>query len=122
MEWWYYGPIIVAIVMFLLVGTICQRRIETAIRRFIDCRRALLAENQASRSIDATCSTTNFSQPTSNSATPVNASSQRTLRACKTDTSLAPNNGKKPQSQTLSGTLLGSLNRRPTQVLNLQKD
>ncbi|XP_028178433.1 uncharacterized protein LOC114365916 isoform X2 [Ostrinia furnacalis] len=33
MEWWYCGPLVLAIIMFLLVGTICERRIEAAIRR-----------------------------------------------------------------------------------------
>ncbi|KAL0869403.1 hypothetical protein ABMA27_007643 [Loxostege sticticalis] len=42
MEWWCYAPILMAIIMFLLVGTICERRIETAIRRILERRRALL--------------------------------------------------------------------------------
>ncbi|KAF9419969.1 hypothetical protein HW555_003681 [Spodoptera exigua] len=49
-EWWYFGPIILAIVMFLLMGTIFERRIEAFYHRILERRQTHLAqqtENQA---------------------------------------------------------------------------
>ncbi|CAK1553317.1 unnamed protein product [Leptosia nina] len=46
MEWWVYGPIIVAIIMFLLVGTVFERRIEAAIRRLMERRQEQLTPSE----------------------------------------------------------------------------
>lgn len=34
MEWWYLAPLLFAVLMFLLVGTVFEKRIETAVRGF----------------------------------------------------------------------------------------
>lgn len=46
MEWKSFGPIILAVVLFLLVGTIFERRIEAAIRRIIEHQQAYLLANR----------------------------------------------------------------------------
>ncbi|CAH2094270.1 unnamed protein product [Euphydryas editha] len=46
MEWKLFGPIILAVVLFLLVGTIFERRIEAAIRRIIEHQQAYLLANR----------------------------------------------------------------------------
>ncbi|KAF9797125.1 hypothetical protein SFRURICE_019746 [Spodoptera frugiperda] len=43
-EWWYFGPVILAVVMFLLMGTIFERRIEAFYRRILERRQAHLAQ------------------------------------------------------------------------------
>ncbi|XP_028178432.1 uncharacterized protein LOC114365916 isoform X1 [Ostrinia furnacalis] len=87
MEWWYCGPLVLAIIMFLLVGTICERRIEAAIRRIIERRRALLPPLPPPVEYeDVSCSTTDL--PQESTPPPMMTPSQRTLRASKTDTLL----------------------------------
>ncbi|CAH1637552.1 unnamed protein product [Spodoptera littoralis] len=39
-EWWYFGPVILAVVMFLLMGTIFERKIEAIYRRILERRQA----------------------------------------------------------------------------------
>ncbi|XP_073950758.1 uncharacterized protein isoform X2 [Choristoneura fumiferana] len=33
MEWWHCGPVVLAVILFLLVGTVIERQIETAFQR-----------------------------------------------------------------------------------------
>ncbi|CAF4797567.1 unnamed protein product [Pieris macdunnoughi] len=48
MEWWVYGPLIMAVIMFLLVGTVFERRIEAAIRRrFMEFQHEQLSQREA---------------------------------------------------------------------------
>ncbi|XP_021184942.3 uncharacterized protein LOC110372508 [Helicoverpa armigera] len=46
MEFWYFGPVVLAIVMFLLMGTIFERRIEALYHRLINHRQAHLLQRE----------------------------------------------------------------------------
>ncbi|KAG6442532.1 hypothetical protein O3G_MSEX002416 [Manduca sexta] len=81
MEWRFYGPLLLAVVMFLLVGTIIERRIEIAIRRIMEQRRVMLQEAEHANH-DVTNATTM-------------TSSQRNVAACRTQSSPTVNNQQK---------------------------
>ncbi|CAH0594013.1 unnamed protein product [Chrysodeixis includens] len=81
LEWWYFGPVLLAIVMFLLVGTIFERRIEAIWRRIIERGRARLAVQPDTADTPPEAPMT---VATTNSLQTVKTPSQRTLASAKT--------------------------------------
>ncbi|KAJ0173830.1 hypothetical protein K1T71_010979 [Dendrolimus kikuchii] len=60
-QWWLFGPVVLAVVMFLLMGTIFEHRIEQAWRRLIERRQAQisqLAERSTTEQQPASATTT----------------------------------------------------------------
>ncbi|XP_026725735.1 uncharacterized protein LOC113492475 [Trichoplusia ni] len=88
MEWWYFGPVLLAIVMFLLMGTIFERRIESLWRRIIERRQAQLS--QLSQQSDH--QELPLAEGTTNSLHTVKTPSQRTLASGKTGSTSGDNN------------------------------
>ncbi|CAB3246437.1 unnamed protein product [Arctia plantaginis] len=50
MQWWYLGPVVLAVLMFLLMGTIFERRIEGAWRSLVDRRQGAVSQTEPQES------------------------------------------------------------------------
>ncbi|OWR55642.1 uncharacterized protein LOC116773092 [Danaus plexippus] len=75
MEWRFYGPVVMAVVLFLLVGTIFERRIEAAIRRIIEHQQLLLEASREEANLPVAEATDSSQASTS--------ASQKTLESKK---------------------------------------
>ncbi|CAG4984096.1 unnamed protein product [Colias eurytheme] len=88
-----------AVIMFLLVGTVFERRIEAAVRRIIELRQAQISQDEASDSTPATRS--NQEQPDeATTPRPLRTVSQKNI-ACRSSVNINANlNRSMPQLKT----------------------
>ncbi|XP_039757528.1 uncharacterized protein LOC120631910 [Pararge aegeria] len=89
MEWSSYGPMVLAVVLFLLVGTIIERRIEGAIRRVLDHRQAQMQANQTNQSSDQPTNQSTNQPP--NQQDPDDGRNSRTTSATFTKSAMTSN-------------------------------
>ncbi|KAI8425409.1 hypothetical protein MSG28_007161 [Choristoneura fumiferana] len=78
MEWWHCGPVVLAVILFLLVGTVIERQIETAFQRVVSRHlRPMLATAEADTTTERELVNHGLEHP----ATPV--PSQKSLQCTK---------------------------------------